>query len=317
MATNTLQQIFDQARAFLHDTQMAGGETWTNSALQPHFSEPYRKMFSCLMGLSKRVQRVAYINLPASTTVLIPSTYNVVDFAEPEKIEERPAPTAITISSTTNATPINCLAPSHGLGPAATVVEGVVSGVSGTAAPWGRWFVTVVDSNNFTLNGSSGDGTTGTGGNFTPWSQQAFQEVVPLDLSSQGMDGVPTSYLGVYLWINEQLTFPGATGTQQLRITYWASGTPPTNANTVIGIDNCIDFLSVATAANAARANGWDDLSDRLDTKSYGAGGESCTGGLIGDFIKIQVSTLQRGPQRRRLPFRYKRSRFGSYVISS
>lgn len=317
MATNTLEDVFNAARGYLHDTTPTSGAVWVDSALQTHFAEPYRKMFNCLMGVSKRVQRIVYVNLPASTTVLIPSTYGITDFAEPERIEERPAPASIAITATTNATPINCTATSHGLGANGTMVEGVVSGVASTFAPWGRWFVTIVDANHFTLNGSAGDGNAGTGGTFTPWSQNPFQECAPVDLMYQGMDGVPTTYLGVYLWIDEQLTFPGATGTQQLRITYWASGTPPTNTNTVINIDNCIDFLSVATAANAARANGWNDMADRLDAKAYGqAGGDSCTGGLIGDFIKIQVSTMQRGPQRRREPFRWRRSRYGNYIIS-
>jgi hypothetical protein len=316
MSSPTLEDVFNAARGFLHDTNPPSGAVWTDSALQVHFAQPYRKVFSCLMGVSKRFQRVIYLNLPANTTVLIPATYNITDFSEPETIEERPAQVAISITSTTNATPINCLAPGHGLGTAGQMVEGVVSGVSGTPAPWGRWFATIVDANNFTLNGSSGDGNVGSGGTFSAWSQLPFQEVMPIDLSNQGMDGSPQTYLGVYLWINEQLTFPGATGIQQLRITYWASGTAPTITSQTINIDNSLDFLSVATAANAARANGWNDMADRLDAKAYGTGGDSCDGGLIGDFTRIQVSTMQRGPQRQRGPFRLRRSRFGNYVIS-
>jgi hypothetical protein len=318
MATNTLEQVFQTARGFLHDTTPSSGAVWTDSALQVHFNEPYRKMFNTLMGVSKRVQRIVYVNLPASTTVLVPSTYNITDFGEPEKIEERQAQAQVAIQFTNISTPIICNAPNHGLGQPGDMVEGVVSGVSLSSAPWGRWFATIIDANNFSLNGSATDGVVGgAGGFFTPWSQLPFQEVMPLDLNSQGMDGIPNTYLGVYEWINEQLTFPGATGTQQLRITYWASGNPPTNTNTIINIDNCIDFLSVATAANAARANAWDDMADRLDKKAYGDGGEDSLGGLLGDFVRIQVSTLQRGPQRRREAFRWKKSRYGAnYVIT-
>lgn len=315
MATNTLQDVFDAARGYLHDTQVAGGETWQNSALQVHFAEPYRRLFSCLMGSSKRVQRIVYVNFPGSTTVLVPQNYAITDMSEPELIEERPATAAIAITNTGTATPIQVNAVAHGLGSAGTMVEGTVSGVAGTTAPWGNWFVTIIDANNFTLNGSRTDGVAGTGGTFTVASTQRWCQVDPIDLAFQGLDGVPQQYLGSYLWINEQLQFRGAIGTQQLRITYWASGDPPTNANTTINIDNCIDFLALATAANAARANGWYPISDALMTRAYGATQDGCTGGALGAFIAIQVATLQRGPQRRRLPFRFRKSRFGDAVI--
>lgn len=314
MASPTLQQIFDAARGYLHDTEVSGGAVFTNTALQVHFNEPYRRLFNCLMGVSKRVQRITYLNLPASTTVIVPSAYGLTDFGEPEIIEERPAQGAVTITSCNTAAPIVITATAHGLGTAGQIVEGVVSGVAGTTAPWGRWFATIIDANSFSLNGSVGDAA-GTGGTFTPWSQLPFYVVEPIDQAQQGLDGIPQQYLGVYLWANEQLQFRGASGVQQLRITYWASGSPPSNANTTINIDNCIDFLACATAANAARSNGWYPMADQLKTTAYGPSQQSdCASGLIGEFIKIQVSTLQRGPQRRQFPFRQRHSKFGDYI---
>ncbi len=312
---STLQDVCDAARGALHDTQVAGGETWTNTLLQPHFNEAYRRLFTCLMGVSKRVQRVIYVNLPANTTVLIPANYNITDFGEPERIEERQAAAAVTITSTSNATPINVVATAHGLGTTGQIVTGVVSGVASTTAPWGRWSATIVDANNFTLNGSRTDGTAGTGGTFTADSQLQWTEVLPLDLAIQGLDGTPQQFLGNYLWINEQLLFRGATGIQQLRITYWASGTPPTNANTVINIDNSIDFLATATAANAARSVGWAQMADALRFTAYGQSQDGCVSGQLGVFIQIQVAAQQRGPQRRRQPFRSRRPKYGSYVL--
>lgn len=316
MAVNTLQNVFDAARGYLHDTQISGGEVWTNTALQVHFNEAYRRMYNAMDGLTKRIERTVYVNLPALTTVMIPSTYNITDLAEPVLIEERPAQNPVTITSTTNATPINCLATNHGLGTAGQTVEGVISGTTGSSAPWGRWFVTIVDANNFTLNGSTGDGSAGTGGTFTAWSQLQFYQVIPLDVDAQGLDGVPQQYLANYVWAEERLQFRGAIGTQQLRITYWASGSPPTNSALNINIDNCIDFLACATAANAAHANGWDDMAATLTTKAYGPSQEAYgNAGLLGDFIKIQVSTMQRGPQRRQQAFRQKRPRFWAGVL--
>jgi hypothetical protein len=316
MATPTLQNVYDAARGYLHDTQLSGGEVWTNSALQVHFNEAYHRMYNCLMGTSKRVERTVYVNLPANTTVLIPAAYGITDFAEPELIEERPAQTSIPIFTASAATPIRLgFTNPHGLGTAGQIVECVVSGVANTSAPWGRWFGTVFDANNIDLNGSVGD-VVGSGGTLTPWSQLRFFEVTPLDLDAQGLDGLPQQYLSNYVWAEERLQFRGAIGTQQLRITYQASGSPPTIPSANINIDNCLDFLACATAANAARANGWDEMADQLKTTAFGpTGGEDCSGGLRGEFIKIQVATMQRGPQRRRQAFRNKRPRCWAGVL--
>jgi len=310
----TSQNVFDASRGFLNDTAVTGGEIFTNTALQPYFAETYRKMFNCLMGSSKRVQRVVYLNFPALTTVLNPATYNIPDMAEPEMVEERPAQASIAITSTSITTPIVVTAPGHGLIIGSTV-GGQISGVAGTTAPWGQWFFDVIDANTFSLNGSMTDGVAGMGGIATIQSSVGWNEVFPIDLSAQGLDGLPSSYLEVYLWLNEQFRFRGCTNIQQLRITYWASGTPPTNTSLNINIDNCIDFLSVATAAGGAYSRGWSPRGDELYARAYGAGGEQCTGGLLGDFIRIQVASMQRGPQRRRLPFRPRRTRSGDAIL--
>ena len=315
MAVNTLESVFNAARGFLHDTTPSTGAVWTDSALQVHFNEPYRALFNCLMGASKRVQRVVYVNFPAYTTVLIPANFGIPDLSEPEMVEERLANPSIAIVSTSATTPIEVNAPGHGLGSTGNVVAIQVTGVVGTPAPWGNWFATVVDANNFTLNGSMTDGVAGVGGSCSIQSQNRFTEVIPIDLSNQGLDGIPGNSLNNYLWIDEQMQFLGCVNTQELRITYWASGTPPTNTALNINIDNCIDFLSVGTAANAAYANGWNTMGDRLYTKAYGAGGDNCTGGLLGAFVKIQVAEQQRGPTRRRLPFRPRRTRYGDAIL--
>lgn len=320
MAINSLQQVFDQSRGYLNDARLVStGEVFPNAVLQVHFNEPYRRMVNCLMGVSKRVQRIIYINFPANNTVLIPSNYNITDFDEPEMVEERAASSSITIQSTTGtAGTITVTANGHGLGTAGQVVEVIVSQVANTTAPWGQWFATIVDGNTLTLNGSSGDGTAGGAGVLTTSSVRRFVPVLSQDLANACLDGQPSQYLGCYIWINSMLQFRGSINNQQLRITYWASGNPPTLPATNIGIDNCIDFLACATAANAARANGWNTLADQLKATAYGATQEAdALGGLLKEFVVIQVKSLQRGPQRRRRPFRDKMSRFGNYVWGS
>lgn len=311
MPTCLLSDIFNDVRGLLSDTQIVGGESFTNTYLPVHFAEPYRTMYGRFVGSSKRVQRVIYLVLPANTSVVVPSTFNLLDMAEPVMVEERLAPNAIAITSTNTATPIQVTATGHGL---STGSRGTVSAVASTSAPWGNWFVTVVDANNFTLNGSASDGVAGTGGSFYPETNQEWSEVSPIDLTAGGNDGIPMSTLGTYLWINEMLQFRGCTSPTQLRITYNASGTAPTNPNTVIGVDNARDFLAYATAANAARSKGWAEQYQWLQMRAYG-NQDNPDDGLLEIFWRGQVLGLQRGPSRRLQPFRAKRSRYGTYLL--
>lgn len=317
MANSTLQDVFDAARGYLHDTQISGGENWTNTKLQIHFNESWRRMWRAISGGgSKRVERFVYVNLPATTTVLVPGNFNITDFSEPVYIEERLAPSALTIASTDTSSPIQVTITAHGLGSAGTQGYGIVSGVAGTGSPWGLWGFTVIDANTISLNGSASDGNAGTGGVFTVNSTARWSEVVPADLAGQCVDGTPTGSLGCYLWQNEQLIFRGCVNTQQLRITYWSSGTPPTLANQHLGIDDSVDLLACVTAANAAASVGWYPHADRLLNKAFGPSQDpDILGGLLLEFINLQVKSQQRGPSVRNRPFRRVRTRFGAALI--
>lgn len=321
MATCQVQDIYDDVRGILSDNNnVPTGELFPNSYFTTNknaFGEPYRSMFSKITGGSKRVQRVVYLVLPANFNVLIPSTYGIVDFSEPEMIEERQATNSIAITGTDTGTPIIVTCPSHGLGPTGSIAQGAVSGIIGTTAPWGNWFVTVIDGNTFSLNGSASDGIPGTAGTnsfFYPASTQQFSEVQPLDLSDQGFDGQINSVLGVFLWINEMIQFRGCTNAVELRITYYASGTAPTNPNYVINIDNCRDFLATATASNCARAKQWFTMAETLRNKAYGDPSHPEEVSLIDLFYQSQVLALQRGPARHQLPFRDRRARYGTLL---
>jgi hypothetical protein len=314
MPSPTVEQVFNQARAILRDTQVVGGEDYTDVVLAPYFQEAYRRMYTGLFGAgSKRVQRIWYVNFPYDTTVLIPSVYNVFDLFEPVLVEERMAGSNITIVSTSTTTPISVNAPSHGL---STGNEVLVTDVANTNAPWGLWFITVMDANNFTLNGSASDGVAGSGGYCTVPNNLQFTQVQAIDLAEQGLDGAISNSLQVYIWTGQQFLFRGCTENQQLRITYWASGNPPTSTSAIIGVDNSIDFLAYATAFSAAQASGWTDLSDKLLIQAYGNPQIPGTG-LLSELTAGMTKMLQRGPQRRQLPFRARRSKFGSFLLGS
>jgi hypothetical protein len=174
-----------------------------------------------------------------------------------------------------------------------------------------------LDVSDYELIGSVSDGVAGTGGTASVASLLLFTEVVPGNQAAQVVDGVAGQTLGTYLWMNEQLSFHPCVNTQQLRITYWSSGTPPVLTNQVIGIDDCLDLVSCVTAASFAAAQGWTGRSQALYQKAYGPtenGDEQ--GGLLAEFLNLQVKQAQRGPQIRRGPFRDIRLRWnGAGVI--
>ncbi len=317
MAVCTVLDVNNGARAWLNDTQVSGGEIFTDSKLRPFYSRAYRDMYRNMMGSGSRVTHIVYAVLPAATTVLIPraAPYYITDMAEPELVEQRPANNSIAIADTSATTPITCttVAP-HGLGGTGLVVAGQVTGVTLTMEPWGNWFATITSPTSFTLNGSMA-GTVGLGGLFYAQSTQQFWPVAPIDLPNQGLDGNVQTVIDTYLWANSQFHFRGANTDTELRITYYASGDPPTANTTVINVDDCLDFLAVATASFAALSNGWASMAASLDEQAYGGPNEDRRGGLMGKFMNIQVLANQRGQQRRGLPFRDKRSKFGTYVF--
>jgi hypothetical protein len=317
--TATLQQAFDQARAELKDTQVSGGEVATNTALTPHLNQAWRRVWRAMgNGGSQRVEKFVYVNLAAQQQVLIPSTVGIMDFGEPELIEERLASTTVAIASTDTATPINVtFTGPHGLGPnGSTGSQLIISEVIGTYAPWGTWSFSVTSPTVIQLIGSASDGAAGTGGIATVSSQFRFTEVLPANQAGQCIDGIAGQVLGCYLWMNEQLLFHGCVNTQQLRITYWSSGTPPVLTNQQMGIDDCLDLVACITAANFAAAQGWSERAQQLNQKAFGPGeGPEELGGLMYEFLNSQIKLQQRGPQIRRGAFRYKRLRWADSAI--
>jgi hypothetical protein len=114
-----------------------------------------------------------------------------------------PGPTGDVITGATNASPIKITSNGHNL---TTGTQITVSGVGGNTAANGTWIVTVVDSNNFDLNGSTGNGVWTSGGtwhvsglynfSFTPEGANGFVQGVTYSvLVMATISGVETAEL--------------------------------------------------------------------------------------------------------------------------
>jgi hypothetical protein len=312
MPDYTLQDVFDQARSLCADNlQVPTGELFPNAVLQPFFNQAWRRMWSAMMGNSKRVSRTVYLVLPANTTQLDPRTFGITDLNSPEYIEEREAPAMLPITGTSGAVGqfINVNIPNHGLSTGAMVD---IYNTSGTTAPWGRWMITVTDANNFLLNGSYSDGVAGTGGTAVLQSVMSFTGIAIVDKLPDQFP--PQVALGYTMWENQVFKFNGASEAREIRLSYWSSGTPITTPNMDLGVDNCIDFLANATIGWACRSKGYTAMADSFLQTAFGPDGDSGRSGLLGLFMNIQVLVLQATPRRPR-PFREPRSRWGNYVM--
>lgn len=300
MSGCTLAQVYADARARLNDVDLPVGEISTNFALQGAARAAYAELYDMMATVqTPRVDRVIYWILPAYDTVLSPvGSIGLNDFSEPLFLEERNSLTTVPIATTSTDTPIKIVTTApHTL---TTNQEVTVMGVTGASAPWGRWYVTVIDSVTLTLNGSVSDGAAGTGGTVC-WSNENFSEMAPLRRTS---DRAISDRLYDYLWINGVFQFRGATTTRQLRITYIASGVPPTQVNQPIGIDNCLNFLGCRTASLFANQKGWYAHADRLTEMALGPARSTVrAGGYLDNFLRIQVKSQQR-LQRQRQRFR-------------
>lgn len=288
----TWQQVLDSTRSVLNDNIVAGGTVWVNARLQEHAARGYRKMFDAFDGIAaNRVRHTVYFILQPNMSVWYPTANLITDMAEPETFSERGVSASGVITATGSTTPIQATSTAHGLGATNAVVDLLIGGVANTTAPWGRWFATIVDPDHFNLNGSVSDGVAGVGG---MWSQSGEKFVDLIPLSRQTDRDVGPSLVD-YVWENNTIYFRGANTQRQMRLIYVASGTAPTNTATVINIDNCLNFISTAAAAYAARASGWYQMADYLMKDAFGPKGEAdASGGMLRDLIAPAVLEMQR-----------------------
>lgn len=290
--------IFSLVRSLLvgnpNDTSI-----FSDAALQPYFNLAYPELFQAMeMVQTPRVRREFYYLVPAYTSYLQPLAINVVDMDEPEMVQERISAGSIAIASTGADSPIIVTTQvPHNLGPNADIAIG---SVIGTDSPWGRWFVTPIDSLRFSLNGSVSDGNPGQGGAIYLSGNQ-FCLMAPL---SEMTDRPLSSQLLDYLWEDSVFKLRGATSPVQICVTYWANGNPPQNPATALNIEGCTPYLTYRIAGLAAESKGWFQVADRHEVRALGKGREpNASGGLLYNYLQVQVLSNQATPYRK-LPFR-------------
>lgn len=294
-----LGYIYDEARALLVGNS-SDTSVFSNAVLQSYFNLAYPELWQCMASVgTPRIKREFYYVLPAYTSYLDPMSIPVRDVEEPELMWERQSVLTIPITSTDISTPIKVTTSiAHGLG---TNTEVDIVGVNNTQAPNGRWFITVVDAYNFTLNGSVSDGNAGVGGTLQIPSNSQFTMVQCVNNLDENRE--INAKLLTYQWEDNVFKFIGATSTAQIKVSYWASAAPPSNPDTQLNIGECQPYLAHRVAGLAAAGKGWTSRSAELNGAALGPKGVADgSGGLLRGFLGYQIQGLQRTTYRR-LPY--------------
>ena len=305
MALPTVQSILDTTRSLLADTDVTGGQVFTNTILLPRLNIAYRELMRCLSGIQNPyVQRDAYYNLPAHTSVLAPSTAGIADMGEPLILEERDVGTTATISgvvSSGGTVTVTTLAP-HSY---ATGSQAAIYGVIGMTGVNELFTISVTGLSTFTLNGAVTTGTYSSGGVATVGNEQ-FVPIYPLDRIEQ-VSVTEGEDLEYFSWTGDEFRFPPCSNARQLRIVYQASGSSLAVTDTV-GFDDSQDFLAFRTAALAASAHGASEVASACNLEALGPSLQADgTGGQIRQLVLTGIRSMQR-IQIRRPPFRQPRN---------
>lgn len=293
---STVEEVLSVAASILGDPFQ---DTWTNQQLYPFFAQIWGDMLR--LGRQWRlpdIERDLYHVLPAYTNRLLPSAL-LADFNSPIELMERGNPSSVTVTGTTDATPVVVTTGSaHG-----RTTNDLVDLSQVNFRLDGPWYVTVLSPTTFSLNGSqalSTDGSLIYSSGYVLHSDEKFTAMRQVDELDQ--QPATSDRLLLWEWEDGQLWFPGATSARQLKIRYKSSGSAPEYGP--LGVDDALDLLSNGTAMYACRGQDQLTMKQDLMRSVFGPGGEpNGRGGLLRTLMLPKLHTKQ-WIQGRPLPFR-------------
>jgi hypothetical protein len=312
MSFPTLTNIYEQTRSECGDTEVAGGQIYTNALLLPHIQAACRELWRGMRNLAvPRVSRVFYYTLPANTSVFYPSTALITDFSEPSgPISRRGSLTTVAVAAATQASgylDITCTG-AHNLSTGAMVVLQQLGGLNGANV---ACTVTASSATQLFANGLVTTGTYTSGGSVVT-SRNEFGDIAwanVLPSTTQATDGISSvSYKDGFF------QFMPSTTEQQIRVPYWSSANVPTTGSDTVAVNDCIDFLAQFAGSKACKAQGANDRAAALWEEAVGP---EYTRGVMGGSLRQLLITAvrqiqnkdpyERGPK----PFRPQTDNYG------
>lgn len=311
MSFPTLTQVYDQTRAECGDTEVAGGQIYTNSLLLPHVQSATRTLWRGLRNLATpRVQKTMYYTLPANTNTFFPSTALITDFSEPTGVvARRGGLTSVAVAAATQSgsnLDITCTG-SHGLTTGDIVVLEQLGGLKGANI---LCSVTVTSATQLLANGVVTTGTYTSGG-YVVTSRNEFnalewRQALP-SATTQSTVG-----LAVCVYLDNYFQFLPSTDAQQIRIVYWSSAEVPTTGTDQIAFNDCIDFIAKYAASMACKAQGANDRAATLKDESVGPRfNEGIFGGELRQLMQAAVRERQNLSPYERSPRPFREQGYG------
>jgi len=294
MAQPTLTEVYSHTRSKCGDTEVSGGQIYTDTLLLPHIQEATRALWRGLRNLAvPRVKRTFYYTLAANTSFLPLSPETITaDFSQPaDMVAQRGGLTSVAISNVVQSgnNLVVTTSSNHNLSTGDIVVLEQIGGI--------RWVnvltpVVVDSSTQITVNGLIGSGTYTVGG-YVVTSNNEFDEVPWADyLPSATTQSTP--WIAACVYANRSFQFAPSSENRQLRIQYWSSSTVPAIGADVIAFDDCIDFISMYAGAEACESQGAASRAAKLRTQAVGPGYDN---GIIGGELRSLMSSAVRQMQ--------------------
>jgi hypothetical protein len=315
----TAKQVLDFARKLCHDTEIPGGQRYTDAYLREFAQSAWSDLFQAYaIHQLPRAKRRFYYILPAFTDSLAPAALGI-DIGDLQLMEERVVDPA-TILGIANVQP-------HTSKDALPVVDqcriyttnqahGFIDGDRVTV--WGvgpqitddindQWMVRPVGDPapyEFVLMGCSADAT-----DLLPYSPIQTASVIKSSNtfsemsadSDQGQQPLASQTLGKYEWREGRLHFRGSASTIQLRLTLNVSPDFPILSTQSLGINGCFNVMAYAIAARALMQ---DDRNTAIGyaIEAWGPSAESGQpnlaepGGHLQNFLRPQRRQQQNLP---------------------
>lgn len=311
MSFPTLTEVYDQTRAEVGDTEVSGGQIYTNSLLLPHIQSATRTLWRGLRNLATpRVQRTLFYTLPANTNTFHPSTALITDFSEPSgPVSQRSGLTSVAVSAATQGATslaVTC-GSAHNLTTGDTVVLEQLVGLKGANI---LCTVTVTSSTQFTANGVITTGTYVSGGyvvtSNNEFSPLEYRQSIPSSTTRDARG------LSVVVYQDNYFQFLPSNDDQQIRITYWSSAQVPTSGSDQIAFNDCIDFLAKYAGSMACKAQGANDRAATLKMESVGPRyDDDILGGEIKRLLSAAVRERQNLSPYERSPRPFREQEYG------
>ena len=293
MSYPTLLECYTRCREIAGDTE-GGGQVYTNTILLGHVQAAVREMFRTMRNLAvTRVIREVYYILPMNTTVLLPASVGINDFAEPIQIAERGGLTSFAVSGAVNVPTglqVTTTAP-HGFNTGYMVTLNALGGLRDVDGAYG---VTVTSPTQFIANGLYTVGAYTIGGT----AAHSSNNFARLDMGTTvKVSQDNNTRLTNVAWRENRLWFPLCNEDRQLQIIYYSSGTVPVASNDQVTVDDSLDFLATYAMCLASGALGADTMSGSLRKQSVGERwDEGIPGGQLRNLMQAAVRELQNRP---------------------